>query len=63
MSTFVTLKYDPIWRPLEWAKKHCKSYITNIGFNKYDDNFRINYYFGSERDAMLFKLAWSHLIA
>jgi len=25
----VTLPYDPEWKALEWAKKHCQSYISN----------------------------------
>lgn len=29
MSIKVTLPYDPVWAPLNWAKKHCPSYITN----------------------------------
>jgi hypothetical protein len=66
MSTFVTLKYDPVWCPLDWAKKHCKSYITNDvhqdGYYTFD-NGKIDYFFADERDAMLFKLAWSHMIA
>lgn len=63
MGTVVTLKYDPVWRPLDWAKKHCKSYITNVatgrGHNDTYDNYRINYHFGNEKDAMMFKLRWS----
>jgi hypothetical protein len=59
----VTLKYDPIWRPLDWAKAHCKSYITNDttgrGHNDTWENLRVNYYFGNEQDAMLFTLRWS----
>ena len=29
MSAVVTLPYDPLWTPLEWAKENCPSYITN----------------------------------
>lgn len=70
MSTVVTLKYDPAWRPLDWAKKNCKSYITNNASNDqsllvrgFRQNYSINYHFGNERDAALFKLAWSQELA
>jgi len=58
----VTLPYDPIWKPLDWAKKYCPSYITNDvhcdGYNTYD-NTKIDYFFGNEKDAMWFTLRWS----
>ena len=57
----VTLPYDPVWKPLEWAKKYCPSYITN-DIHKYGnsyDNTRIDYFFGNEKDAMWFVLRWS----
>lgn len=70
MSTIVTLKYDPAWRPLDWAKKNCKSYITNDARKEqshlvrgFRQSYSINYYFGNERDAFLFKLAWSQELA
>jgi hypothetical protein len=53
----VTLPYDPVWRPLEWAKKHCPSYITNEAGPINEAS--IVYYFGDERDAMWFILRWS----
>lgn len=66
MSYVVTLKYDPIWKALEWAKKNCKSYITNIaggrGHNDTWENYQVNYYFGSEKEALLFKIAWADQI-
>lgn len=67
MSIIVTLKYDPVWRPLKWAKKNCKSYITNDakgrGHNDTYENYTVNYYFSNEKDALMFKLAWSeHLV-
>lgn len=62
----VTLLYDPIWRALDWAKEHCPSYITNdvhqLEYNVYD-NSKIDYFFGSEDDALLFLLRWSHAMA
>ncbi len=58
----ITLPYRPMWEPLDWAKENCPSYITNDvhmdGYNTYD-NTRIDYFFGDEGDAILFKLAWS----
>jgi len=58
----VTLPYDPLWTPLEWAKEHCASYITNdshqIGYRTYDNSY-IDYFFGSEVDAVFFTLRWS----
>ena len=67
MATIVTLPYDRLWRPLEskgpldWAKEHCPSYITNdvhmCGYNSYDVN-RIDYFFGDDRDALIFTLKW-----
>ena len=66
MANVVCLKYDPIWRPLEWAKTHCPSYITNQaagrGHNDTWPNYHVKYYFGSERDALLFKLRWSEQV-
>lgn len=62
MSTTVVLDYDPLWRPVEWAKKNCPSYITNTLYNKIpeiiDDRTKISYYFGDEQDAILFALRW-----
>lgn len=57
----VTLPYDPVWEPLEWAKRYCPSYITNDIHkhgNSYD-NKRIDYFFENEKDAMWFVLRWS----
>lgn len=57
----VTLPYDPMWRALEWAKKHCPGYITNDvhqdGYYTYD-NSKIDYFFSNSRDATVFALKW-----
>ena len=57
----VTLPYDPTWQALDWAKKHCDSYITNDvhkdEYNMYDHK-KIDYFFSDEREALLFTLAW-----
>jgi hypothetical protein len=41
----VTIPYDPIWEPLNWAKKYCSSYITNDmhmdGYNTYDATIEV----------------------
>lgn len=77
MKKVVTIPYDPVWEPLEWAKKHCPSYITNDVANDATPfylreevesdrkpgrrvfTYYINYYFGNEQDAIIFKLRWS----
>ena len=59
MSTVVTLPYDPLWKPVEWAKENCPSYITNTMRNtgKPGQNI-IAYYFGNAQDATLFAPRW-----
>jgi hypothetical protein len=56
---FVTVRHDKLWSALEWAKEYCPSYITNDlhmdGYNTYDYT-RVDYFFGSEEDAIAFKL-------
>ena len=57
----VTLPYDPLWRPLVWAKEHCPSYITNdLHKNEYEqyDLEKIDYFFSEEKDVIWFKLKW-----
>ena len=60
-STIVTLRYDPMWKALDWARNNCPSYITNDihcdGYNTYD-NTKIDYFFSSKEDAVVFKLKW-----
>ena len=53
----VTLPYDPVWEPLEWAKKNCSSYITNAVHSC--DNTKIDYFFANKKDALMFILRWS----
>ena len=55
----VTLLYDPAWTALEWAKKHCPSYITNTSPVSHQRWREIDYFFGDEKDAVFFKLRWS----
>jgi len=64
----VTIPYDPDRKPLEWAKKHCSSYITNERHpyrNDVESNgiikriVMINYFFSDEKDALMFLLRWS----
>ena len=58
----VTLPYDPEWKALEWAKKHCTSYTTNTVLTTSvhaGDCYSIVYYFSDERDVTLFTLKWS----
>jgi hypothetical protein len=66
MSIIVTLPYNPVWEELDWLKKHCPSYITN-DVHRYinDDGFelgdvdRTDYFFGDEKEALMFRLRWS----
>lgn len=51
----VTLPYDPMWKALDWAKKHCPSYITNSS----GPDGTIMYYFGNKNEALMFKLKWA----
>ncbi len=57
----VTIPYDPEWKALDWAKKHCPSYTTNkvLTTNHAGECFRIAYHFSDERDVMMFTLRWS----
>jgi hypothetical protein len=61
MSIYVTIPYDKEWKALEWVKAHCPSYITNdthmSGYNTYDTT-KMDYFFGSSEDALIFKLKW-----
>ena len=61
MSKVVTLPYDPVWTALTWAKKNCSSYITNDvhkNTNEPGRGVQIDYFFGEEKDAVLFSLKW-----
>ena len=51
----VTLPYDPLWTPLEWAKEYCPSYITNTAI----EDGKICYYFSDDAEATMFKLKWA----
>lgn len=58
----VALIYDPQWKALEWAKKHCPSYTTNKVLTtnvRAGECFRIVYYFSDARDVTMFTLRWS----
>ncbi len=64
----VTLPWDPEWKPLEWAKENCPSYITNDenrernGLIMVDGGwakeYYIDYFFSDEKDATMFALRW-----
>jgi hypothetical protein len=60
MSKVVTLPYDPVWTALPWAKKNCSSYITNDVHKNTGEKqiVQIDYFFGEEKDAVLFSLKW-----
>jgi hypothetical protein len=64
----VTLPYDPVWTALAWAKENCPSYITNEAVDTakmkrvpggWVDDTRIVYFFGDEKDALMFTLKWA----
>ena len=61
----VSLPYDPTWQALTWAKRNCPSYITNDADTEtnikegYSFVTHINYYFGNENEALMFKLRWA----
>ena len=68
MVVKVTIPYDPVWKPLDWAKKHCASYISNdVDPSRHDIEsngmlkrvVKINYFFSDEKDALMFLLRWS----
>jgi hypothetical protein len=46
------------YEPLEWAKRHCASYITNDAVQKSGDYY-YRFYFGQEQDRMMFLLRWA----
>lgn len=63
MNYIVTIPHDPVWRALTWTKENCPSYITNqgrphTGSTLDNRKYVIDYYFGEERDAVLFALKW-----
>lgn len=43
---------------LSWAKKNCPSYITNDAVQK-NGIYYYRFYFGQEKDIMIFMLRWS----
>lgn len=61
MNNFVDLRapitYVAEYEPLDWAKKYCKSYITNDAVQKQGDYY-YRFFFADERDIVLFKLRW-----
>lgn len=61
MVVKVILPYNPLWPALDWAKKHCPSYITNDVYKSEDgiyDSTKIVYYFSQGKDATAFILRW-----
>lgn len=68
MSYKVVIPYDPLWKPLTWAKEYCPSYITNqataletgnaISVLRYYDTYNVAYYFSEGKDATAFALRW-----
>lgn len=62
MSYTVTLSCDPVEPRNNWAREHCPSYITNVldlGPDGMPFAPSIKYYFGEEKDAVMFTLRWS----
>lgn len=48
----------PAHKPLEWAKKHCPSYITQDAVQK-NGNYYYRFFFSDEKDLALFILRWT----
>lgn len=44
--------------PLQWAKIHCPSYVTNDAIQKHGQYY-YRFYFGKEQDKIMFTLRWS----
>lgn len=44
---------------LRWAIVNCPSYITNDAVKKGRDDWYYRFYFGQEKDYLLFALKWS----
>jgi len=43
---------------LDWAKEHCPSYIIQDIYRCHDVKW-VDYFFGDDRDALIFTLKWS----
>lgn len=46
------------YQPLNWAKEHCKSYLTTDAVQK-EGNYYYRFFFSDEKDIAWFKLRWS----
>ena len=58
-DTHVDLPYDPLWLAADWAKEHCKRYITNkVADAPAGSGIHIRYYFSDAKDATAFRLRW-----
>lgn len=55
----VTNPFDHTEKMLVWAKVNCPSYIKNDVVEKSRDNWHHRFYFGNEKDYLLFVLRWS----
>ncbi len=64
----VTLPFNEQWEEaVVWAKRNCPSYITNDTsriiildiVSMYPYRTVVNYYFGDEKDAVMFQLRWA----
>lgn len=62
MNNYVDLPapilYVAEYEPLEWAKKNCKSYITNNAVQK-EGKYYYRFFFSDEKDIAWFRLMWS----
>lgn len=48
----------PGFEPLQWAKKNCKSYITNDAVQK-NGIYYYRFFFSNQKDVTMFTLRWS----
>ena len=51
--------FERIEEMLTWARVNCPSYITNDAVKKDRDDWYYRFYFGQEKDYLLFALKWS----
>jgi hypothetical protein len=60
MKYTVTLKNIHKEEPKEWAREHCKSYLSCTMHGTLSDMFStfVDYHFSNDKDAFWFKMRW-----
>lgn len=63
LNTYVDIPapilYVPEYEPLEWAKKHCKSYLATDAVQDRQGNYYYRFFFSDEKDVAWFSLRWA----